>query len=200
MNWMFYSNNLNTLYKNKFCVSWGVVSLDHIFFTRNLAFNKSCKTVAGRHAQNKTLDKITCIVPKMLCSIVIRMLNSSKNKLFQRKLLLQTESCTVQSVEVYFQSSLIAIFIYVYKEGLVFWVTFLSLGMELLSNLRAPIRLVWDKQEIESESMCLAPCCHCPNKLLQSSWSFVTHDALTLNRWHLRSRCKIQIWHSFCSS
>ena len=42
-------------------------------------------------------------------NILITMLNSSIHRIFQRKLLLQTESCTVQSVEVYSQSSFIAI-------------------------------------------------------------------------------------------
>ena len=50
MNCMFYINNQSTLYKNKFVLY------------RNLAFSKSCKTVAGRHAPNNTPDKITCIV------------------------------------------------------------------------------------------------------------------------------------------
>ena len=48
--------------------------------------------------------------PIMLCNTLTRMLNSiAFIDYFQRKLLLQTESCTVQSVEVYSQSSLIAI-------------------------------------------------------------------------------------------
>ena len=39
---------------------------------------------------------------------------------FQKKLLLQTESCTMESVEVYSQSSLIPTFMYVYKESDIF--------------------------------------------------------------------------------
>ena len=45
--------------------------------------------------------------PKMLCHILTGMLNTSIDY-FQRKLLLQIESCTVQSVKVYSQSCLIA--------------------------------------------------------------------------------------------
>ena len=31
------------------------------------------------------------------------------------------------------------------------------------------IMLAWHKQEIESESVCLVPGCHCPNKFLRPS-------------------------------
>ena len=43
--------------------------------------------------------------PTILCNILTRMLNSSIHDYFQIKQLLWTESCTVQSVEVYSQSS-----------------------------------------------------------------------------------------------
>ena len=108
-------------------------------YARNLALSKSYKTATGWQAanQNTRQNHIVCIVSKDVVQHLTKTLN-----FFQRKLLLQTESCTVQSVEVYCQSSLIATFTYyVHKESLAFWVTFLSLGMKPLSTLKAPIWL-----------------------------------------------------------
>ena len=64
----------------------------------------SCKTVAGRRAAKQNTQKSHHV----LCNILTGILNSSIIY-FQWKLLLQTESCTVQSVKVYFQNSLITI-------------------------------------------------------------------------------------------
>ena len=62
---------------------------------------------AGRHAAKQNTRKIT----ESVCvqRWVQHFNKNTELYYFQRKLLLQTESCTVQSVEVYSQSSLIAI-------------------------------------------------------------------------------------------
>ena len=58
----------------------------------------------NKHQNKSHAQSVMCL--KMLCNILTRMLNQDY---FQSKQLLQTESCTVQSVEVCSQSSRIAI-------------------------------------------------------------------------------------------
>ena len=66
-----------------------MVSLDHVHYTRNLAFSKSFKTVLleGMHKikHQTKLHAQSALCPKMLCNILIRMLNSNIHKLLSEK-------------------------------------------------------------------------------------------------------------------
>ena len=122
--------------------SLGTVSLDHII-PETWPSASHTKQLQEGMQQNKTQDKITLSVlcPKLLCNLLTRMLNSGIHRSFSEKTAFANwimHNAVSWSVG---QSSLIGTFTYVYKEGLVFWVTFLSLGTEPLLTLRPPIWL-----------------------------------------------------------
>jgi len=130
MNWIFTYNLSTTLWEH----TWP-------HYARNLALSESCKTVAGRHAAKHKTKSQSVLCSKMLCNILTRMLNCSIHWPFSEKTACSCKlnhaqsnlsKCTAKVVSLEASRS------YVYKEGLVFWV---SLGTEPLSNLRAPIWL-----------------------------------------------------------
>ena len=110
--------NNNFEYKNKFCVSILGYSFTWPHYAKNLALIKSYKTATGWQTanQNTRQNHIVCIVSKDVVQHLTRTLNSTYTDHFQRNCFCKTEPCTVQSVEVYCQRSLIATFTYVYKD------------------------------------------------------------------------------------
>ena len=137
-----------SIYKNKFRVSvlrYGF-TLPHYFKILETCPSESrAKQLLEDMEQHKAPEKSQSVFcPKMLHNILTRILNCRVHRLFQRKLLLQTESCTVQSVKVYSQSSLIAI---LSKSTNVSCSVghFLSSGMVLIlhKDLDLKIPMVW---------------------------------------------------------